>query len=463
MDSNYPIDIHIHKLLDWLISRKICDSGWINDIKTVREKIRHALEDMPEHKDIVQLLSGSYLHYFYAVQIVNILKQTEADSKNIFGMYGSNRMKDWQEIIKLYEKKSLYLAESSDILLKNIKYEIPNYKKHLNKLENTKSDYKKRIEEYEKSIVSTNKDIATLKKQLAIKGDHIQQELKDSVSSLPGKYAEITNQIKDLVNSVNYYIEYSNYVLASPLELPLLQHLISKGNSTAFEFKYKRAPSSIEEFVFHIEDPDQDSTQDVIDWGDDAIDWGGDSNKDGEEFEIVLESETKLEEGPNSDVAKGPDALSILDSPELRNLLLDELYEIQSFYKINIAENHNSDSTSISIVKRESYDQSLDKISRTLAALCDTQLVYLQNIKHSPSYLEKILTLYNEKFDALEKSRLSIEVLGEKIIATDADIEAFLPKLKTLVANTQELKQYLCDDISKRYNGRSVELIGKIE
>lgn len=85
MDSNYPIDIHIHKLLDWLISRKICDSGWITDIKAVRDKICHALEDMPEHKDIAQLLSGSYLHYFYAVQIVNILKQTEADSKNIFG------------------------------------------------------------------------------------------------------------------------------------------------------------------------------------------------------------------------------------------------------------------------------------------------------------------------------------------------------------------------------------------
>lgn len=87
MDSNYPIDIHIHKLLDWLISRKICDNAWITDIKTVRDKIRHALEDMPEHKDIAQLLSGSYLHYFYALKIVNILKQTEADSKNIFGKF----------------------------------------------------------------------------------------------------------------------------------------------------------------------------------------------------------------------------------------------------------------------------------------------------------------------------------------------------------------------------------------
>lgn len=55
--------------------------------------------------------------------------------------------------------------------------------------------------------------------------------------------------------------------------------------------------------MFHIDNPDQDSTQDIIDWGDDVIDWGGESNK--EEFEIVVESEEKLEEVPSSDVAKG--------------------------------------------------------------------------------------------------------------------------------------------------------------
>lgn len=162
-------------------------------------------------------------------------------------------------------------------------------------------------------------------------------------------------------------------------------------------------------------------------------------------------------------LVSGHHALTILDNTELRNPLLDELYEIQSFYKINITENHNSDSTNISIVKHESFDESLDKISRTLAALCDTQLVYLQNIKHSPSYLEKIMSLYSEKLDALEKSQLSIEVLNEKIEGTNADIESFLPKLRTLVANTVELRGFLCEDISKRYNGRSVELIGKIE
>ena len=37
------------------------------------------------------------INYFHCTQIVEILKETEADTKSIFGRYGSQRMKDWQE------------------------------------------------------------------------------------------------------------------------------------------------------------------------------------------------------------------------------------------------------------------------------------------------------------------------------------------------------------------------------
>lgn len=39
-----------------------------------------------------------------------MLRQTEADSKNIFGYYSSQRMKDWQEIVRMYEKDGVYLG-----------------------------------------------------------------------------------------------------------------------------------------------------------------------------------------------------------------------------------------------------------------------------------------------------------------------------------------------------------------
>ena len=52
----------------------------------------------------------SDIEYFVCQKIVDILKETESDSKNIFGYYSSQRMKDWIEIIKLYEKDNIYLG-----------------------------------------------------------------------------------------------------------------------------------------------------------------------------------------------------------------------------------------------------------------------------------------------------------------------------------------------------------------
>lgn len=42
-------------------------------------------------------------------------------------------MKDWQDITRLYEKDNVYLAEAANILLRNVKYEVPSIRKQLAK------------------------------------------------------------------------------------------------------------------------------------------------------------------------------------------------------------------------------------------------------------------------------------------------------------------------------------------
>ena len=39
-----------------------------------------------------------------------ILKETEKESKNMFGMYSSQRMKDWRTIVSNFEKNSVYIG-----------------------------------------------------------------------------------------------------------------------------------------------------------------------------------------------------------------------------------------------------------------------------------------------------------------------------------------------------------------
>lgn len=41
------------------MSRKHCKKDWHAHIQPIREKINAAIQDMPENKEIVQLLSGT--------------------------------------------------------------------------------------------------------------------------------------------------------------------------------------------------------------------------------------------------------------------------------------------------------------------------------------------------------------------------------------------------------------------
>ena len=99
-EQNIPIDIAVRKLLDWLVSRRLCTRDWHDAAVRIRGKIGVAMQDMPENEAMRQLLAGTHINYFHCLRIVEILKETEADSKNFFGQYGSKRMKDWKEIVR---------------------------------------------------------------------------------------------------------------------------------------------------------------------------------------------------------------------------------------------------------------------------------------------------------------------------------------------------------------------------
>merc|ERR1711893_365686 len=77
---------------DRLISRRICNKSWHDNVSETREKIAAAIIDMPEHKEIKELLSSTNINYYNCKAILEILMETEKGSKNILGMYTSQRI-----------------------------------------------------------------------------------------------------------------------------------------------------------------------------------------------------------------------------------------------------------------------------------------------------------------------------------------------------------------------------------
>ena len=110
---------------------------------------------MPEHKEIKELLSSTNINYYNCKAILEILMETEKGSKNILGMYTSQRISgtsicpfdpklyplltitilDWRKIISMYEKDNCYLGEATQFLSQAVQYEIPGLRKQIARLE----------------------------------------------------------------------------------------------------------------------------------------------------------------------------------------------------------------------------------------------------------------------------------------------------------------------------------------
>ncbi|NWR55587.1 CK5P3 protein, partial [Bucorvus abyssinicus] len=499
--QNVPIDIQTGKLLDWLVDRRHCNLKWQSRVLAIREKINAAIQDMPENEEIKQLLAGAYLHYFHCLRIVEILKGTEASTKNLFGRYSSQRMKDWQEIVSLYEKENTYLAELASLLVRSISYEIPSLRKQISRCQQAQQDFARREEECQLRAAELRERFFTSCKQYGIAGDNVRQELLALVKDLPSLLSEIGAGASALSEAIELYQACVEFVCESHAELvvPLLRHVGQSGNTTVYEWRRGLQPLRVERPVQEV--PEQPK-EDTIDWGDftleptgvasgaaadggaqseeidwgitlepdpqqgDGIDWG-----DGESEEVqitVLETGTEVPEG----VACGSEALTLLENTETRSQFIDELMELELFLSQRLAEmEEEADVVAVSqfqLAPAVLQGQTSARVGSLLATtrallgqLCTRSMQHLFMILASPSrYVDRVSELLRQKLKQAELLLAKKVVLGQKREEALAEQGALEPKLDRLLEKTKELQKLIEADISKRYGGRPVNLMG---
>lgn len=507
-EQDIPIDINTGKLLEWVINRRHCTKDWHVNVLIIREKINNAIQDMPVHEGIAKLLSGSYINYFHCLKIVEILKETEADTKNVFGRYGSQRMKDWQEILRLYEKDNVYLAEVSQMLIRNVNYEIPSTKKQIQKLEQIQTDLEKKEADYKKSENAARSEFNSLCKQLGIPGEQIKQELAEKVKELPEIYEKIAKKTKSLEKAVEFYCGFVNYTLGREHDggcVPVVKYVIDNGNTTTYEWVYGEAPLLISEPPLNInldnEDLEKKKVVDVdnaeidfgeidingginfgdvnlevggeIDWGDgnveEAIAGDIDYNISLEESGIVVEAAGH--EGGN---ATGTEAYTILDNPSTRNDFINQLFELEAFLKLRLYEFKDDNvnflsfsqlQESSSIVQNSTLESSqnmLDNVQVILSEILNTKVQHLHNIKHSVRYVDVLTSSLKQKLNLVDKMIVLQNSMREKRENFAKEVSIIRPLLQLLIQRTKELQTEIEKDISKKYKNRIVHLTGGI-
>jgi len=499
-DSDIPIDIAVRKLLDWLISRRICSRNWHDGVTPIREKIGEAIGDMPEHEGIKQLLTGSNINYFHCLKIVEFLKETEKDSKNFFGSYGSQRMKDWQQICKMYQGDNIYLAEAASVLSQNVVYEGPGLKKAIAKCDTSEQECDKKEESIKRRINELELEYKKNCQELGISGQgSIKKEIIDLAKGMPELYDRIGEDAKNLLESSKMYQSFVQSSVDGDLAedvLGNLRFLIENGNVTTYEWKYREKPISVEnpEIVFEEDEEDKDNNEDgVIDFGDDQeIDFGDDQEIDfGDENGEIDYGDLEMVEGETSDVidfgdvdvsaivveegglaggvAREEEALSILDNRRTRTIILDELEELAGFLSQRLAEKSSSGAkfSLISSSSQEDCDVEtlkarLHNVEKLSGQLTEPRMLQLQLIRSSPEVVTRLvdkLKGFSKMVEKVKRGRIDLE--NRRVQVGKDRIEA-TKQLAIVSQRTKDVKLELERDISDRYKGRPVNIMGVV-
>ncbi|XP_018581607.1 CDK5 regulatory subunit-associated protein 3 [Scleropages formosus] len=500
--QNLPIDIQTSKLLDWLVDRRHCNLKWQSAVKVIREKINSAIRDMPENEEIKHLLSGSYIHYFHCLRIVEILKGTEASSKNIFGRYSSQRMKDWQEIVSLYEKDNTYLAELSSLLVRNVSYEGPALRKQVAKMQQLQHELSRRELECQSAAADMRERFYSSCKQYGITGENVARELQALVKELPTVLEEVGRKASALDKPIELYSAFTQFVCAwSEPVLPMLMFVQRRGNTTMYEWRTGTAPSLIERPVEDeapldmvtgesidwgvLDSAKGDDTghtvefgasaEDGVDWGitlepsaesgSDAIDWG---EMDAAPLDIeVLDTGTDCPEG----VARGEDALTLLETPATRNQFINELMELELFLCQRLSEMAEEGNVvamsqfqlAPSVIQAQTTGRvqgMLGEVRALLEQLTSVRMQHLFMIQASPRYVERVSETLQHKLkqaDILLLKRAALEERRQEALQEQARLE---PRVDLLAERTRHLQTLIEADISKRYSNRPVNLMG---
>jgi len=504
-----PIDIHYNKLLDWLTNRRHCTQQCqailtgIRD-KQVKAKAGTEEEGFAKTQAIKDFLSLPQLNFFQVKKLVDLLSKTDAGKTNLIGQYSQQCMKDWWEILKLYEKDGTYLTETTNAIIRNVNYEIPAIKKQISKCQQTQKDCLRKEGDCNSSAAELRKQYNSSCKQIGIEGLKIKTELSLLIKDLPKELCKFAESAKSLNEAVDFYDSFTEFVVskasASGSNVLLLKHLLSKGNTTTFEWRTGHVPKQVQDqdITFDLSDEQDTMTgeaEDIdwgamdggesidfsIDFGDITVESGGVLAADGAvvlenpdidtiDWDAVVEGEAENPVDDDVDIAAGKDALSIIDNPETRNLFIDDLLELQAFLTQRMKEmshgsadaNHLTSAPLEVNIEPDQVTSMMSQVKVILDQLTSVQMQHLLLIRDSPRYVDRLRDSLRQKLASADKMVMNEKETAAVRRAAEEEGEALKPQLDVLKAQTKDLKLRLEEEITKKYNGRKVNVIGEV-
>ncbi|VDK76914.1 unnamed protein product [Litomosoides sigmodontis] len=461
-EKEIPIDIHSSKLLDWLLNRRHCNKDWQKNVMVIREKISAAIQDMPEDERIVKLLQGSCKYKLFSLcsnrQHSERYGEEYKEFPGILFIAENERLDGANnQIQQMYEKKNVHLAEAAQIL---------------QRMECTKKE-----RDYAKQMVESKKRYEKELLKMGIEGVNLRREILSLLADLPSFLKEIAMSISSLNEPLQYYEQFQAYVhqneISNVVLLPLCRLLMEKGSEiTVYEWKNGVKPKGVELPSMDTWVNEEVNSAEEIDFGDDLImsdneiDFGG----NGLQIKVVQDEKADVNDG----IARGLDALTILENPQTRNLIYFELRELEKFLLMRREDEIAESVSDIYILGMEERPAMLGKItverinkwsslvSEIINRLTDTQKIHLFRIRSSSEYVEKLVETLDQKRSLVERYRQMMSLMVEKQSEMRISMQKAHETLSGICKTSKILQNEIEEEISKIYKGRKVNIMGGV-
>ena len=106
--------------------------------------------------------------------------------------------------------------------------------------------------------------------------------------------------------------------------------------------------------------------------------------------------------------------------------------------------------------------RSLDSIKDVLSYFHVKKVEQLLRINDSPKYLRRLYEQFQAKKKSIERCRVNQARLRERQEELVREEKEFEEKLKLIIKKTKELQKWVSEDLSKKYNGVRINIMGEI-
>jgi hypothetical protein len=496
------------------LDRRLISSDWPKKLQLIQAKARDAAKDLSPGL-INQLRTtedGTSLDYFDAKDILEKLKETAERGLlgSLTGVAGT-----WERIVKAYESTLLQVAEGGMALSRNVDYEIPYLKKQAAKNQQLITDLEKRCadaiksadqstaefrDECEKIGIPTACASTTARMRAALVAQAAQQA--------PGKIKDAVDAVVDdstIAKAMRYYASFVEDTLGieSKQQLLILAEVregrtqdcsegfaaenitgitpnmelealsIPKGDSSAppdsIQWDIDMSATVPKEEKSISWDVDLEDANEVDQAGDEATrqDWNADISADvaiegrgldcslnplDSDLDAAVLTETRPEK--EFDLHLSPAVKRILGDPSYRALLLDDLFELQSFLARRHIElvssqdtlqpphprGHEQKGSHISDVDAETVSLYLKGVDRAIEMLTEERMMQLLSILSNPAYVDQLVAKFVRKGGQEGKHRSAAKDAEHRKVAAQRQLMGDSAKLAALIRRTKRIK-----------------------